>query len=212
MKLVVVGAGGLGREVVDIVEALNHRDTSKAYSLLGVVDDNPSATNLARLAERELTYLGTVDAWLASAPTATFAIGIANPVHRRAIDTRLVAAGLTAATLIHPAATIGSRVVVGEGAIICAGARLTTSIQVGRHAHVHVNATIGHDSTLGEFVSAYPQSAISGSCTIDGGATVGANATILQGLTVGAEAFVGAGAVVTTDVAPRSTVKGIPAR
>lgn len=212
MRLVVVGAGGLGREVVDIVEALRREDPSSPLELVGVLDDNPSAASLAYLAERDLRYLGPVGTWLATARSDAFTIGIANPVHRRALDGRLVEAGLSAVTLVHPAATVGSRVTLGDGSIVCAGARLTTNIRLGRHAHVHVNATVGHDSVLGDFASAYPQSAISGSCLIGDGATVGASATVLQGLTVGPGGFVGAGAVVTTDVAPHSTVKGIPAR
>ena len=212
MRLVVVGAGGLGREIVDIVEALNARCAVPAFELLGVLDDSPSPSTLARLEERGLIYLGTVDAWIASKPTASFTIGIADPRHRRNLDARLVAAGLSAATLLHPAATIGSRVVLGDGSIVCAGARLTTNIHTGRHAHIHVNATVGHDSELGHYASVYPQSAISGNCIVGDGATVGASATVIQGLSVGRGAFVGAGAVVTVDVAPDSTVKGIPAR
>lgn len=212
MNVVVVGAGGFGREVIDVLEALRADSGGPALTLLGVLDDAPSENNLAHLADRGLDYLGTVDTWLTTAPTASYIIGIAHAEHRRAIDTRLTAAGLSTVTLVHPAATIGSRVKLGAGTIICAGARLTTNILTGRHVHVHVNATIGHDTSLGDYASAYPQSAISGRCTIGDGATVGASATVIQGLTVGDSAFVGAGAVVTTEVIPRSTVMGVPAR
>lgn len=41
---------------------------------------------------------------------------------------------------------------------------------------------------------------------------VGARATILRGVTIGDWATVGAGAVVTRDVAPHTTVVGVPAR
>jgi len=44
------------------------------------------------------------------------------------------------------------------------------------------------------------------------GANIGANATILCGVTIGEFATVGAGAVVTKDVPPRTTVVGNPAR
>jgi len=44
------------------------------------------------------------------------------------------------------------------------------------------------------------------------GATIGANATIVCGNEIGSHAFIGAGAVVTSDVAPHALVVGSPAR
>jgi len=44
------------------------------------------------------------------------------------------------------------------------------------------------------------------------GATIGANATVVCGVTIGEHAFVGAGAVVTSDVAPYALVLGNPGR
>jgi acetyltransferase-like isoleucine patch superfamily enzyme len=77
---------------------------------------------------------------------------------------------------------------------------------------VHVNATVGHDTTLADFVSLYPQAAVSGDCEIDAAVTVGASAAVLQGRRIGRNAFIGAGAVVVRDVPPEHTVKGVPAR
>lgn len=208
--LVVVGAGGFGREVLDVVEAVNASGAEPAFELLGVLDDGPSQANLQRLAERDIPYLGTLDEFTGH-PAVSFVVGVAHPGHRRAIDERLTAAGHHAPILQHPAATVGSRTSLGPGSIVCAGARLTTHITLGRHVHVHVNATVGHDTTLADFTSVYPLAAVSGSCVLEDGATVGANATVIQGLTVGAGAFVGAGAVVVSDVAPGATVKGVPA-
>ena len=209
--LVVVGIGGLGREVLDVIAAVNAAGPPR-HVLVGALDDHPSDVNRALLEDHGVPYLGTVDSWIASGRQAEFVIGIADAGHRRRADHKLSAAGYRAATLVHPLASTGSLVVVGPGSIVCAGARLTTSITLGRHVHIHVNATVGHDSTLDDYSSVYPQGAVSGSCTLESGTTVGAHATVLQGRRVGRDGFVGAGAVVTTDVEPGSVVKGIPAR
>lgn len=210
--LVVVGIGGLGREALDLVTAVNGAQEVPTFDLVGSVDDHPSATNLARLDALGTPYLGTVDEWIASGRRARFVVGIAHPVHRAAIDERMTRTGSVAVSLVHPSATLGAQVRLGEGSLVCSGARLTTNITLGRHAHVHVNATVGHDSSLDDFTSVYPAGAVSGSCHIGRGATVGAHATVLQGLVVGQGAFVGAGAVVTRDVDDRAVVKGAPAR
>ena len=47
---------------------------------------------------------------------------------------------------------------------------------------------------------------------VEQGASIGSNATILAGITIGRGALIGAGAVVTRDVAPFTTVAGVPAR
>ncbi|HVZ19681.1 MAG TPA: acyltransferase, partial [Vicinamibacterales bacterium] len=47
---------------------------------------------------------------------------------------------------------------------------------------------------------------------VEAGASIGSNATIMGGVTIGRGACVGAGAVVVKDVAPFSTVAGVPAR
>ena len=78
--------------------------------------------------------------------------------------------------------------------------------------HVNLNSTVGHDCRIGDFVTINPLVAVSGDVTIEPMATMGTHSSVLQGLVVGASAFVGAGAVVTKDVDPGSTVVGIPAR
>jgi sugar O-acyltransferase (sialic acid O-acetyltransferase NeuD family) len=210
-RLVVVGAGGFGREVLDIVEAMNH--VGAEVDLVGSVDDDESTAELLR--RRGGTPLGTTAAFLASLPAAdgpAFVVGIGAGAVRRRIDREFTAAGLGAGVVVHPMASVGADTRIGAGCILAAGARVTTNITLGRHTHVHVNATVGHDATLGDFVSVYPGATVSGSVRLDDGVAIGTGANVLPGVHVGADAYVGAGAVVTTDVEPGVTVAGVPAR
>ncbi|CAM3263681.1 acetyltransferase [Nocardioides dubius] len=208
--LVVIGAGGFGREVLDVVDAIN-ASTDAAWSVRGVVDDAPSQENLERLAKRGVTYLGGSAEVLDSQPAA-YVVGIGSPSVRTKVALSFDAAGWSAATLIHPTVTQGFDVTIGAGSVLCAGVRLTTNIRLGRHVHVNLNSTIGHDTTIEDFVSINPLASISGDCTIESGVLVGVAGIVLNGLRIGADSTVGGSACVVRDVPAETTVKGVPAR
>lgn len=212
IPLVVVGAGGFGREVLDVVEAVNGSASTPVFTLLGVLDANPTDANLDRLAARGIRYLGTESHWLATRQVAQYLIGIGSPAVRRSVDQRFSAAGLIAASAVHPSAIIGSAFTISAGSIICGGVHISTNVTLGRQVHLNPHVTLGHDSVVGDFVSINPGAIISGDVTVGAGALVGAGATVLQGLSVGPDAVIGASACVVRDVSPATTVKGVPAR
>jgi sugar O-acyltransferase (sialic acid O-acetyltransferase NeuD family) len=213
--LVVVGAGGFGREVLDVVDAMNTAAATPVWSIAGVIDDRPTEANLSHLRTRGVAYLGTtsdlVEGNGADRPSH-YVVGIGNPSVRRTIAERLGAAGLSAATVVHPSVTRGFDVEVEPGSVLCAGVRLTTHIRIGRHVHLNLNSTVGHDTTIGDFVSANPLSSISGDCVIEDEVLIGVSGVILNGIRVGRGSVVGGSACVVKDVAPGVVVKGIPAR
>jgi len=232
-RLVIVGAGGFGREVHGVVEAMNAAGV--AVDLVGYVDDQGTSDDL--LARLGTSRLGSIDVLCGDGgegadnaggdgadevggniggpavdASVGYVIAIGTGAVRRTIDERLTAAGRQAATLVHPMATVGGDNRIAEGCILTAGSRVTTNITLGRHTQLHVNCTIGHDSVLDDFVSVYPGATVSGNVHLGEGVTIGTGANVLPGITIGAGAFVGAGAVVIADVEPGATVAGVPAR
>ena len=188
--IVVVGAGGFGREVVDVIEAMNAAAAAagvdRPWELVGVVDDSLSDLNRQRLEDRSVASLGTTEEFLAGTDgPVSYAVGIGAPHVRRLVAERFDADGHTGATLVHPSVTMGSRVSVGAGSVLCAGVRITTNITLGRHVHVNLNVTIGHDTTIDDFVSLNPLASISGDCVIESDVLVGVGGIVLNGLRVG---------------------------
>lgn len=210
--LVVIGAGGFGRETVDVARSVVSTDGSSRWDVIGVVDDGASELNRSRVESLGLTVLGSIDEWLASGSAESYVVGIGSPAVRRRIVAKLDHAGRQAVSVVHPLASVGSNVTLAEGAVLCAGARVTTNVRIGRHAHLNPNVTVGHDTVLGDFVSLNPSAVVSGDSTFGDCVLVGANAVVLNRLEVGAGVLIGAGACVVRDVAPGATVKGVPAR
>ena len=202
----IVGAGGHGRELLDIVEAM--RSSTAAYQFVGFLDDGVPDQHV--LARRNAVVVGGLDR-LASLDVR-YLIGIGSPETRRRIDTYASSLGRRPAQAIHPAATLGVDVRLGPGAVIAAGARVTTNVSFGRHVHLNVNTTVSHDCVVGDYVILNPGANVCGNAVLGDGVTIGTGATVIQGRKIGEGTVVGAGAVVVSDLPPGITAVGVPAR
>lgn len=212
-SVVVVGAGGFGRETLDVLEAVNRRSSQPRYAIQGVADDNPSAHDLEILLRRRINYLGsTTDILNLSDRNVRYLIAIGNPDSRHYVNRKFQDAGFLATSAVHPTAVVGSDFHMEAGAVICAGAQISTNVSLGEQVHINPGAIIGHDARLADYVSVNPGAIVSGNVNVKSGTLLGAGAIVLQGLTVGEKALVGAGAVVVRHVPDGSVVKGVPAR
>jgi sugar O-acyltransferase (sialic acid O-acetyltransferase NeuD family) len=192
-SLIVYGCGGFGREVKSMI--------SLPYIFEGYVDDNKK------------TKLGDGD-WLLNQESKNVVIAVGDGKIRKGIYTQLSKANHEYPSIIHKSVIIqdGKTVQIERGCIIGAGCIFTTEIQVGSFSVINLNCTIGHDAKFGAFVSIMPSVNIGGGVTIEDEVYIGSGATVLPYLRIGKGATVGAGAVVTKDVPPGTTVIGIPAK
>jgi sugar O-acyltransferase (sialic acid O-acetyltransferase NeuD family) len=202
-QVVIVGAGGFGREVHDVLLA-----SGRGGEFAGFVDDGDP--DLGLLAARGAPYLGPIATIEGRAVAAL--IGIGDPRTRARVDEWLTSHALLDTSAIHPAATFGEDNRFEPGLVVCAHVSITTNIALGRHVHVNLNATIGHDCRIGDYVTINPGANISGNVTIGDRVMVGTGAAIIQDIRIGAGTTVGAGAVVTRDLPPGVIAVGAPAR
>lgn len=209
--IVVVGAGGFGRETIDVIEAINAAAESPLWDLLGVVDDAPSDLNLTRLKAMGVPYLGAIER-LPGLGEVAVVIGIGSPVARQRVAAKVEGWGLQSPDLVHPTAVIGSEVGWGGGAVVCALVSIGTNVELGCHVHLNPHAVVGHDTVLGDWVSVNPNATVSGDCVVEEKVLVGAGAVILHQVRVGRSVVVGAAACVVADAPDEAVLKGVPAR
>jgi sugar O-acyltransferase (sialic acid O-acetyltransferase NeuD family) len=205
-RLVIVGAGGHGREVLDVIEAINA--VRPVYDVIGFLDDHEGANE--PLSRRSIVRLGPTS--LVDSLDAVYVVAVGDPIARAEIDRRCMLNQRQSPVLIHPAATVGSDVHLGPGSVVMAGARITTNVVAGRQLHINVNATISHDCRFGDYVTVSPGCNISGNVRLADGVTLGAGCAVIQGISIGPNTMVGAGAVVVRDLPGDITAVGVPAK
>ncbi len=205
MDCVILGAGGHGRVVLDIlVRAREHK-------VVAFLDSNPALHD--RRVDGvpvlgDLSILRNLQA--DGVKGAVVAIGD-NGV-RRAFAEEIAAIGVELINAIHPSANLAHNVTLGKNVVIAAGALVCAHCQIGDSAVLNTGCIVDHESMIGTAVHICPGARLAGRVTVEAGAFVGIGATIIQSLRIGREAIVGAGAVVISDVEPMSTVVGVPAR
>ncbi len=207
--LLIVGAGGFGREAAEAVAAVN--DDKPTYELLGFLDDNPDA---AGTEVDGIPVLGSI-ASVADHPAALVIVSTGHPgfyFSRKRIVERLRLPADRYATIIHPLASIGRSVEVGGGTVFLAGAVATAGVRIGAHVAVMPGAVFTHDDVVGDYATFGSGARLAGRVTVGDGAYIGSGALIRESLSVGPWALVGLGSVVLEDIPAAEVWVGTPAR
>ena len=206
MRVVIVGAGGHGQVVADILWKC--ADLHGDLVPCGFVDDD------AGLAGREfvgVSVLGGLDV-LVRVPHDAIVIAVGANARRAELCEAMTSRGEALVAAVHPSAQIGIGVVVEPGAMICAGAIINTGSHIGAAAIINTAATVDHHSSVGRFAHVAPGVHMGGEVRVGEGALVGIGSVVLPRVSIGKGAVVGGGAVVTSDVPDQTTVVGVPAK
>ena len=204
--LIIVGAGGFGREMYGAArQAVGYGET---FDVKGFLDANAQALDGF---QGYPPIVGTPADYVPQ-PDDVFITALGSIASRRRCAAALEARGATFIAIVDRTAFLGPNVTVGAGSFIARNASLTADVTVGRHACVFHGSSVGHDDVLGDFSHVYAQCAVGGAVKLGEGASVYPGAVIVPRRTVGADAVVGAGSVAVLNVRAGETVVGNPAR
>jgi sugar O-acyltransferase (sialic acid O-acetyltransferase NeuD family) len=207
IPVVILGAGGFAREVLDVFDAANAAKAS--FDVLGYIVDTEYVESGKVINGKPI--LGDYE-WLRGKPAIKCICGVGAPEVRFRMINRVHEIGAGFCSIIHPGAIMSSWNTIGEGSVITAGCILTNQIRIGNHVHVNLDCTIGHDAVLQDFVTLAPGVHVSGKVNIEEGSYIGTGVNIIEGKRIGAWSVVGAGSTVIRDIPENATAVGVPAQ
>lgn len=206
-NIVIIGAGGFGREVQWLIERINEQE--QTWNILGYVDDGMAVdTNVDGY-----RVLGGIDYLRSVKENVAVVCAIGSSKTRKKVISRLLEqSNITFPNLVDPSAIMSGRIKIGQGNIICAGNILTVDIEMGDFNIINLDCTVGHDVMIDSFVTVYPSVNISGMVEVGSETELGTGTQIIQGKRIGANVIIGAGSVVVKDILEAGTYVGVPAR
>jgi sugar O-acyltransferase (sialic acid O-acetyltransferase NeuD family) len=204
-KLVVFGAGGHAKVVIDIVEQQGD------YEIAGLLDDDASHRGKRFFGYPVLGTRAELPA-LRSPQLRHAIVTIGDNAIRAAVAAHLDALGWRFASAIHPRASIGRGVEIGPGSVVMAGCAINADAHLGAHVIVNTGATVDHDCRIEDAVHIAPGCHLCGGVSVGRGSLIGAGSTATPGVRIGRRVTVGAGSTVIRDVADETRVSGSPAR
>ena len=211
-KVIIIGAGRHGREVYSYLQHIQERGE---VNIVGFVDELKSKGKFKNT--RILGNINDLRAYLEKNNNDVFryitAIGDINMRQRVVNRIELFQLpNIHPFTLVHPTASVGEDVEIGEGTCIAPGSVITTHVRIGKHCIVNTSVSISHDCMVGDFVNLNPSVTLCGDVKMGNECFIGAGATVIDKINIGNRVTVGAGAVVTKGVQDNITVVGVPAK
>lgn len=194
-SLRIIGAGGHGRVLADIAQAMGYMD-------IAFLD--AEFPNLTRSGVWDV--IGTpadID------DGAEYALGVG---HNQTRIDLLESFPADLVTLIHPSAIVSPHAEIGTGGVICAGALIGAFARLGQGCIVNTGASVDHDCVLADGVHISPGVSLGGGVFVGARTWVGIGAVVREYKSIGSDVMVGAGAAVTRDVADGARMGGVPAK
>lgn len=205
-RLIIVGAGSLGREVINWAADLF--ESGDLPELSGFIDDTG---NTLRAYEYGLSYFGSIDSF-APRDGDKLIICISDPLSKQKIVSQLKDKGASFLTIIHPSAVIARSAKIGEGVVVCPNSFISADASIGNFVTVNGLSSIGHDVKIGDFTTLSAHVDLTGWVSVGEECFFGTGAKVLPKVIIGARSRVGAGTVIVRNVKERSVMYSPPSK
>lgn len=202
----VYGAGGMGREIYELVEYINSKENR--WNLKGFIDDGEmDVTPEGHRVFGGIDYLRSID------HPVDVVMGIADTkIKKKLVEKLYEAENISFPTIIHPFSNVSGKCRMGKGCIVTYSCTVATNAELEEFVFMNIGAKVGHDTVIGKYSTLMPAVNISGCCISGEGVLFGTNSSVIPGKTIGDYSVIGAGTTIFRNVPERVTVLGNPGK
>lgn len=204
--LIIVGAGGFGRELLQWVKDINKIE--KKWNIVGFIDDteNPLKDKCC-----DYKVVGRIVDWQPK-DNQEFVVAIGDPVGKEKVVQLLKEKGAQFATVIHPTANISEFAKIGEGVVIYPNSVIGPDTAIGNHVTILTSTGIGHDAVIKEYTTISSFCDITGYVQIEKRVFIASRVSVIPKRKIGEGAYLGVGSVVIRNVRAGKHMFGNPAQ
>lgn len=204
-KLIIVGAGGLGRVMYNVL--VHDVAFCECFELSGFLD---TRTDITLPSDIPIQVLGSPLDHVVQAGEV-FIPAVGNPDWRKRLMAPLLEQGAEFISYAERA-SVGARTQIGRGVFLTPGAVVSVDCDIGAYTYIDTYVIIGHDVEIGEHSMIGAMGFLAGGVKVGRAVSIHPRATIAKNVRIGEGATIGIGSVVVKDVPPGVTVFGNPAR
>ena len=206
-KIVLVGAGGHCKVIIDIIKSVGE------YDIIGVTDTTFRGQKLVL----DIPIIGD-DSILKKlyndgVKNAFVCIGALQNIRLRdKIYNKLKDIGFNIPVLIHKDAIVSSYATIAFGTCVMPGAIINPGVSIDENCIINTGVVIEHDCKIQRNTHISPKACIAGGVKVGHDTHVGMGSCIIQALHIGNNVIIGAGAVVINNVVDNVVTVGVPSK
>lgn len=200
MKLIVIGAGGYAKSVLDSYD-------QNKYEFVGFIDDRLEKTE--HLGYPVLAHrIDDVE----NKENYAYFIAIGDNKHRKVWFDRLKDNNLRIISIVDKSAIVSERASIGDGCFVGKMAIINSCATIGDDTVINTKSLVEHGCTVEDHVNISTNTTINGDVIVGEGTVLYSGTTVIGQRSVGKWSIVGAGAVVTKNIPDYVVAVGVPAK
>lgn len=197
-KLIVVGAGGHSKSVCDSID-------ESCMELCGFIDQHKTGLHLGKPIYNDVESIPEYKSY-------SYFVAIGDVDARKSWYERLKGLGLEFVNIIDRTAIIAKHINIGVGNFVGKLAIINADVVIGDNNVINTRALLEHDCHIGNHTHVSTNTTINGNVVVEDLVFFGSTGVCNGQLRIGEHAVVGSGSVIIRDVAPYTTVVGVPGR
>lgn len=208
-KIVIIGAGGLGREVKYLIDDINAVSLNK-FELIGYYDD---AFLKGSIIIDDLPCLGKIEDLVDCKEDLGVIFGLGGAkIKKETLSKIEINKNLSYPNIIHPNAHITKGVLLGKGNLIAYGCFISCDVEMGDFNFMNTYCAVGHNTVIGNGNIFMPRVQISGDVKIGNDNFLGMSASVIQGKKVGNENIINGFTFLTKSISNNRVYFGVPGK